>query len=80
KNSGAEYEIRTTVVPGFHTENDMVEICNEIGTVKKYVLQAFVPRDNVPDPAYRTKSRTPLPLLKKYQECCRKYLNNVVVR
>ncbi|HPJ12681.1 MAG TPA: anaerobic ribonucleoside-triphosphate reductase activating protein [Caldisericia bacterium] len=80
KNCGTEYEIRTTVVPGFHTENDMVEICNEIGTVKKYVLQAFVPRDNVPDPAYRTKSRTPLPLLKEYQECCRKYLNNVVVR
>jgi pyruvate formate lyase activating enzyme len=80
KESDIRYEIRTTVVPDFHTEMDLIQICKEIGTVKKYVLQAFVPRDDVPDPAYRNKPRTSLSLLQNYQKLCQKYLDNVVVR
>jgi pyruvate formate lyase activating enzyme len=80
KDSSTDYEIRTTVVPDLHTEIDMMQICKEIGIVKKYVLQAFVPRDNVPDPNYRNKPRTPLPLLQNYQKVCQKYLEKVIVR
>jgi len=41
KNSGINYEFRTTVVPDFHTEKDIVEIAKNISPAKKYFLQNF---------------------------------------
>jgi pyruvate formate lyase activating enzyme len=41
KNSGIEYEFRTTVVPGIHTEEDIIEIANAIAPADKYFLQRF---------------------------------------
>ncbi|MFH1424808.1 MAG: anaerobic ribonucleoside-triphosphate reductase activating protein [archaeon] len=43
KDSGIDYELRTTVVPGLHTEKDIEAIAKGIKGVKKYVLQKFVP-------------------------------------
>lgn len=40
KNSGLDYEFRTTVVP-ILTKNDILEIARELQGVKKYVLQQF---------------------------------------
>lgn len=41
KDSGIEYEFRTTVVPGIHSEDDIVGIANEIAPANKYFLQRF---------------------------------------
>jgi pyruvate formate lyase activating enzyme len=41
KNSGIEYEFRTTVVPGIHTEEDIIKIADEIAPANKYFLQRF---------------------------------------
>ena len=41
KNSGVDYELRTTVVAGFHTPEDIEEICRWIAGAKRYYLQAF---------------------------------------
>ena len=41
KNSGLEYEFRTTVVPGIHTEEDIINIANEIAPANKYFIQRF---------------------------------------
>jgi pyruvate formate lyase activating enzyme len=41
KNSGLEYEFRTTVVPGIHTEEDIINIANEITPANKYFIQRF---------------------------------------
>jgi pyruvate formate lyase activating enzyme len=80
KDSGVDYEIRTTVVPGLHSVSDMIQICKEITAAKRFILQPFVPRNNLPDPSYQKKPRTPLPLLEKFQTVCKEYIQQVNVR
>lgn len=41
KNSGVDYEFRTTVVPTVHAKEDIIEIAKWIGPAKKYYLQNF---------------------------------------
>ncbi len=49
RNSGVEYEIRTTCVPGFADVDDIRKIGESIGRVKRYFLQQFVNRDTLLD-------------------------------
>jgi pyruvate formate lyase activating enzyme len=42
KNSGIDYEFRTTVVPGIHTKEDILQMAKEISPAKKYFLQNFL--------------------------------------
>lgn len=42
-NSGINYEFRTTVVPGLHTEKDFEAIGKWLAGAKRYYLQAFRP-------------------------------------
>ena len=41
KNADIEYEFRTTVVGGFHTLEDIEDICRWLSGAKRYYLQAF---------------------------------------
>jgi len=43
KNSGIDYEFRTTVTPGVHTKDDIIQIAKDIGPAKRYYLQNFRP-------------------------------------
>ena len=47
--SGLNYEFRTTVIPTFHTAEDLVEMAKSIEGAKLFVLQQFNP-DNTLDP------------------------------
>jgi pyruvate formate lyase activating enzyme len=47
KNRKVECEFRTTVVPGFVSEEDLVEIGGLIKGAKSFVLQQFVPDDTL---------------------------------
>lgn len=47
KNSGIDYEFRTTVVPILHTKEDILEIARELSPAKKYFLQQFRPGKNL---------------------------------
>jgi len=38
-----EYELRTTLVPGLLTEEDIIKIAEQIKGAKRYVLQQFIP-------------------------------------
>ncbi len=51
KNSGIDYEFRTTVVPGIHTKEDIIQIAKEISPAKKYYLQNFRPEKTI-DPKF----------------------------
>ncbi|MFH1898769.1 MAG: anaerobic ribonucleoside-triphosphate reductase activating protein [Candidatus Desantisbacteria bacterium] len=51
-DSGIDYEFRTTVVPSLHTKTTLVAMAGLIKGAKKYVLQAFIPRDPI-DPEYQ---------------------------
>lgn len=80
KASAADYEMRTTVIPGIHTEEHIRRMAVELEGVKKYVLQAFVPRENLPDENLRKQKKTPPAMLEQYADICRGYLENVIVR
>jgi len=51
KNSGVDYEFRTTVVPTIHTKEDIIQIAKEISPAKKYYLQNFRPEKTI-DPTF----------------------------
>ena len=54
KTSGVDYEFRTTVVPGVHTEEDLISMAQWVGggeNPPKYFLQNFRPERNI-DPVY----------------------------
>ncbi|MBU0756852.1 MAG: anaerobic ribonucleoside-triphosphate reductase activating protein [Nanoarchaeota archaeon] len=46
KNSGLDYEFRTTVIPHFHSEEDLLKIAEQCKGAKRFVLQQF--RNDVP--------------------------------
>lgn len=58
KRQAQDYELRTTVIDSFHTDDQMLEIAGQIKGAKRYIIQPFVPRDELPDPRYRRQSRT----------------------
>lgn len=80
KQGSVEYEIRTTVIPGIHTEEVIRTIAAELKGVDKFVLQTFIPRDNLPDKDLRVTGRTPVTMLETYADICREVLENVIVR
>jgi len=53
-----DYEFRTTALEGFHDAAQMDEIAELIAGAKRYFVQAFVPREDLPDAAWRTAART----------------------
>ena len=47
KNSGVEYEFRTTAVKGIHTPSDFIKIGEWLGNVPKYFIQKFTDSGDV---------------------------------
>lgn len=47
KNSGIDYEFRTTIVPLFHRKEDIIEIAKQISPAEKYYLQNFRAEKNI---------------------------------
>lgn len=45
KESGVDYEFRTTMVPGIVGPEDLITILKTIGPVKKYAIQQYVPKN-----------------------------------
>lgn len=66
--SGLEYEFRTTVVPGLHTENDILSIAEEIHGAKKYYLQQFVAGEKIFNPDFREIKSYPEEFLRELRE------------
>jgi pyruvate formate lyase activating enzyme len=80
KNSGIDYEFRTTVIPGFHKEEDILQIAKEIFPAKKYFLQQFVPSKKMIDEKYKKIKPYPKEVLEKMRDKARKYVENVECR
>lgn len=55
KESKIDYEFRTTVVPGFHKREDILQIAKDISPAKKYFLQNFRPEKTVDAKMMRIK-------------------------
>ena len=58
KTQAKDYEFRTTVIETIHTDEQMDEVKNIIDGSKRYALQAFIPRDELPLEKFRTVPRT----------------------
>jgi len=80
KNGQVDYEMRTTIIPGIHTEDDIRKICTELHGVKRFALQTFIPRDNLPDAELRNTEKTPTRMIEHYADICRGYFDDVIVR
>ena len=53
-----DYEFRTTIIETLHTDEEMDQVRQLIEGSKRYVLQAFIPRDGLPEKKYRSRPRT----------------------
>ncbi|MDO8639682.1 MAG: anaerobic ribonucleoside-triphosphate reductase activating protein [bacterium] len=47
KGSGIDYEFRSTIVPGIHTKEDIIQIAKDIGPARKFFLQNFRPEKTI---------------------------------
>ena len=53
-----DYEFRTTVIEGVHSDEQMEEVRQIVDGSRRYAMQAFIPRDELPGKKYRTLPRT----------------------
>ncbi|MCL0057117.1 anaerobic ribonucleoside-triphosphate reductase activating protein [Dehalococcoidia bacterium] len=74
KNSGVDYEFRTTVIPTLHTKKDIIQIAKEISPAKRYFLQNFRPEKTI-EPKYEKCRPFTQEELKSIQKECNKYVN-----
>ncbi len=58
RSEAKDYEFRTTVIETVHTDEQMDAIYKTVKGARRYVLQAFIPRDELPEEQYRTTPRT----------------------
>jgi len=55
KNSGIDYEFRTTLVPGLIEREDIFKIAQRISPAKRYIIQNFQAQDTIIDKDLRNK-------------------------
>ena len=75
-----DYEFRTTVVPSIHTVDDMVEIGDMLAGARRYVVQPFLPRDDLPSGALVNTDRPSPEQLHKLADLVRHAAEEVHVR
>ena len=80
RNSGIDYEFRTTAVPGLHKEADFAGIGKWLEGSKKYVLQAFEDKGKILDPRLSKKTKGKSLDLEKIAKSIGKYFGKVEIR
>jgi len=79
REQAPDYEFRTTIIESCHTDALMQEIGDMIKGARRYVLQPFVPKQGLPDPAFETLTRTTPARLDEIQQLMRPYAREVIV-
>ena len=80
RNSAKDYEFRTTVLPAFHTDDELRAIGEAIRGARRFILQAFVPRDDLPDPALRKAPRTSAERLEQAKAVMAQFADEIILR
>ena len=80
KEQARDYEFRTTVIEHIHTDEQMLDIAEMISDARRYAIQPFVPRDDMPDERLRTKPRTSSDQLAAIAELVGGCADEVIVR
>jgi pyruvate formate lyase activating enzyme len=79
KTGKVECEFRTTVVPGFVSEEDILEIGELVKGVKNFALQQFVPDDTL-DKTLNSLKPYPTDSIASFVERMKMYAENVTLR
>lgn len=77
---GGRYEFRTTVVEGFHSDDQMHAIGRWINGADMLALQPFTPREDLPDPALAASPRTAPGRMEEIGRIMRPYVRELVIR
>lgn len=80
KSGARDYEFRTTVIPGLHTEDTMRAMLPLLEGAKRFTLQPFLPREDLPDESMRSLPRTPHDTLEKFAAIVKPVVQNVTIR
>lgn len=80
KSGGTDYELRTTLIESFHDDAQLLEMAGMIRGAKRYVLQPFVPKEEMPDEEYRTLPRTSPSRLEEARDLMRDCAEEVLIR
>jgi pyruvate formate lyase activating enzyme len=80
RESACAYEFRTTVLPDLHTDRELVAVGAAVRGAQRLALQAFVPRDHLPDPRYRRLPRTPPERLREAADLLRPFVRDIELR
>ncbi|OGI25891.1 MAG: anaerobic ribonucleoside-triphosphate reductase activating protein [Candidatus Moranbacteria bacterium RBG_13_45_13] len=80
RNSGIDYEFRTTAVPGLHKIDDFVKIGEWLEGSKKYVLQTFEDKGKILDSRLKKKTKGKRLDLKKIADKIEKFFGKVEIR
>jgi len=78
--SSTPYEFRTTIIEAVHDDAEMQAIGETVRGASSYAVQAFIPRDDLPDPALRTTPRTRPQALQRAARVLRSYVGRVEIR
>jgi pyruvate formate lyase activating enzyme len=79
KTGKVEYELRTTVVPGFVDTEDILRIGELVKGTKTFVLQQFIPEDTL-DKNLKTLEPYPPGDIEKFADAMRQYANKIIIR
>jgi pyruvate formate lyase activating enzyme len=79
-SNGVDHEFRTTVIEPFHTDEQMIEAGELIKGARRYCIQPFIPKDNLPDPRLRETKRTTPARLRRIEQLMKPYVQEIIVR
>jgi pyruvate formate lyase activating enzyme len=79
KNSGLDYEFRTTVVPLLHSKEDIIQIAKDLSPAKKYFLQQFYPSKTL-DPNFQKEKSYSIDELKELCQTIKSYFEHCEIR
>ena len=80
RDSGIQYEFRTTVVPSFHDGNIIEEIAQGIKGSCHYVLQSFLPSENLLDSNLKNIEPFPTQVMEEYQRKASLYVRKCTLK
>lgn len=80
RESSVDYELRTTVVPGEHDDACMDAIGQWVRGARRWVLQPFVPREDLPNADLQSVPRPPASRLRELRERLSGCADEVLVR
>ncbi len=80
RTDAKDYEFRTTIIETVHTDEQMREVYDIVKGSKRYALQAFIPRDGLPDEKYRTLPRTTAARLHEFKQLMAGCADEILLR